>query len=189
MFFESGEAPGPAGQHHPLSSPYGRFRARDGYLNIAAGRPSMFEDLARVLGREDWLQDPRFADPVARVRNRDALSAEIDAVLAAQPVDHWVELINAAGVPAGPVFDLAQVFSDPQVLAREMRVALEHPEVGTFETTGIPVKLGSSPGRIERRPPLLGEHTDEVLRECGLDDTEIASLRTQRIIGPQETGS
>jgi len=182
MFFESGEAPGPAGQHHPLSSPYGRFRARDGYLNIAAGRPSMFEDLAGVLGREDWLRDPRFADPVARVVNRDALSAEIDAALAAQPVDHWVEVINAAGVPAGPVLDLAQVFADPQVLARGMRVALEHPEVGTFETTGIPVKLESSPGRIERRPPLLGEHSDEVLHECGLDDAEIGALRSSGIV-------
>lgn len=182
MYFDSGQAPGPAGQHHPLASPYGRFRARDGYLNVAVVRPAMWEKLAHALGRPGWLDDERFADGLARVVNRDALTAEIEAVLADGDVEHWVGVINEAGVPAGPVLDLAQVFSDPQVLARGMRVALEHPEVGTFETTGLPVKLESSPGAIERRPPLLGEHTEEVLRECGLDDEEIAALRAAAAI-------
>jgi crotonobetainyl-CoA:carnitine CoA-transferase CaiB-like acyl-CoA transferase len=182
MYFDSGRAPGPAGQHHPLASPYGRFRARDGYLNVAVARPAMWDKLAHVLGRPEWLEDARFSDALARLAHRDALTAEIDAVLANGDVDHWVRVINAAGIPAGPVLDLAQVFSDPQVLARGMRVALAHPEVGTFETTGLPVKLESSPGAIERRPPLLGEHTDEVLRECGLDDAEIAELRADAAI-------
>jgi crotonobetainyl-CoA:carnitine CoA-transferase CaiB-like acyl-CoA transferase len=182
MYFESGAVPGPAGQHHPLASPYGRFRARDGYVNVAAGRPAMFEKLARTLGREDWLDDPRFRDAVVRIQNRDALTAEIESVLARADVAHWVEAINAAGVPTGPVLDLAQVFADPQILAREMLVELPHPEVGTFKTTGLPVKLGASPGAIARRPPLLGEHTGEVLRECGLSDAEIAALREEKVI-------
>ena len=182
MFFERGVAPGPAGQHHPLSSPYGRFRARDAYLNIAAGSEAMWTKLARALGRPDWLDDPRFADPVGRLRHRDALTAEIENALAAKDVADWVEHINAAGVPCGPVLDVAQVFSDPQVLARQMLIALPHPEVGTFRTTGLPVKLSDTPGAIERRPPLLGEHTDEVLAEAGLEPEEIEGLRKAELV-------
>ena len=182
MYFETGQAPGPAGHHHPLSSPYGRFRARDGYVNIAAGNDTMWTNLARSLGRDDWLSDARFADAFARLQHREALTAEIESVLAAQDVAEWVERLNAAGVPCGPVLDLQQVFADPQVLARSMLVQLAHPEVGTFKTTGLPVKLSRTPGSIARRPPLLGEHTDAVLRECGVDDDEIARLRERGII-------
>ncbi len=182
MYFESDAAPGPAGQHHPLSSPYGRFRARDGYLNLAAGNAAMWEKLARALDREAWLEDPRFADPLARIRNREALTEALEAVLASGDVAHWVERLNAAGVPTGPVLDVAQVFADPQVLARRMLVELPHPDVGTFRTTGLPIKLSQTPGAITRRPPLHGEHTDEVLAECGLDADEIAALRRDAAI-------
>ena len=182
MYFEWGSAPGPAGQHHPLSSPYGRFRASDGYLNIAAGNDAMWRQLASVLGHEEWLADERFANAMARLHNRDALTELIEAVLTNNDVAYWVECINAAGVPCGPVLDVAQVFSDPQVLARQMLVQLPHPEVGTFKTTGLPIKLSHTPGRITRRPPLLGEHTDDVLRECGVADEEIAQLRADSVI-------
>jgi CoA:oxalate CoA-transferase len=182
MYFETGAAPGPAGQHHPLSSPYGRFRARDGYLNIAAGNDDMWRKLAGVLARPQWVDDPRFTNAFVRIQNRDALSKEIEAALAGGDVAEWVQRINTAGVPCGPVLDIEQVFADPQVLARDMFVQLPHPEVETFKTTGLPVKLSHTPGRIARRPPLLGEHTDEVLRECGITDTEIARLREQGVI-------
>ena len=182
MYFEGGRAPGPAGQHHPLSAPYGRFRARDGYLNIAAGNDAMWTKLAAVLGREQWREDERFANALARLRNRDALTREMEEVLATADVEHWVARLNEAGVPTGPVLDLEQVFSDPQVLAREMLVELPHPEVGTFKTTGLPVKLSRSPGRIERRPPLHGEHTEEVLLECGLSEAELVKLRTAGVV-------
>lgn len=182
MYFESGRAPGPSGQHHPLSSPYGRFRARDGYLNIAASTPAMWEKLARALERDSWLAEDRFCDAGARVRNRDALTAAIEEALACDDVTAWVERLNAAGVPCGPVLDLEQVFRDPQVLARNMLVSLPHPEVGTFQTTGLPIKLSETPGSIERRPPLHGEHSDELLREFGLDDSEIAELRAAEVI-------
>ncbi len=182
IYFETGTAPGPAGQHHPLSSPYGRFRARDGFLNIAAGNEDMWRKLAHTLGQPQWLDDPRFGNPWLRIQSREALSAEIESVLAGGDVNDWVERINAAGVPCGPVLDVAQVFADPQVQARQMLVQLAHPEVGTFKTTGLPIKLSQTPGAIERRPPLLGEHTEEVLRECGITDDEIADLRAQRVI-------
>ena len=182
MYFETGTPPGPAGQHHPLASPYGRFRARDGYLNVAAAKPAMWNALARALGREDWLSDERFADPLARVRHRAALTEEIEAALAKADVADWVERLNAVGIPTGPVLNVEQVFADPQVLARDMLVELPHPEVGTFRTTGLPIKLAATPGRIERRPPLLGEHTEEVLLACGLTRDAIADLRSSAVI-------
>ena len=117
----------------------------------------------------------------ARLRNRDVLNGEIESVLASQDVAVWVERLNHAGVPCGPVLDLEQVFRDPQVLARDMLVQLSHPEVGTFQTTGLPVKLSRNPGRIERRPPLHGEHTEEILRELGVAAEEVADLKRERI--------
>jgi crotonobetainyl-CoA:carnitine CoA-transferase CaiB-like acyl-CoA transferase len=184
MYFETGSAPPQAGHHHPLSSPYGRFRARDGYVNIASGNDAMWKKLARALGRETWLADARFSSPMARIQNRRELSEAIDAVLAEHDVSHWVTVLNDAGVPTGPVLDVEQVFADPQVLARNMLFEFPHPEVGTFRTTGLPAKLSRTPGAITRRPPLLGEHTDEVLSECGVDAAEIASLRERKIVGP-----
>jgi formyl-CoA transferase/CoA:oxalate CoA-transferase len=183
MHFETGAAPGPAGQHHPLSSPYGRFRVGGRWLNVAAGSDAIWERLANALGHPEWIADVRFSDALARLRHREELSGEIEAALAGQSVEHWVELLNAAGVPAGPVLDVAEVFRDPQVLARRMLVELPHPEVGTFRTTGLPVKLSRTPGRIDRRPPLHGEHTDEVLLECGLPRSEIEALRNDGVIG------
>ena len=117
------------------------------------------------------------------MREREALTAEIERALALADVADWVERLNAAGVPCGPVLDLEQVFADPQVLARAMRVELPHPERGRFVTTGLPIKLSATPGAIERRPPLHGEHDDEVLRECGLAPDEIERLRANGVIG------
>jgi crotonobetainyl-CoA:carnitine CoA-transferase CaiB-like acyl-CoA transferase len=183
MYFDTGKAPGPGGQHHPLASPYGRFRAQDGYLNIAAGNEEMWPKLLRALGRPELANDPRFAGLGLRIKNRDALTAELEAVLASRPVAAWVEVLNAAGVPSGPVLDMAQVFSDPQVLARQMLVELPHPQRGTWRSPGLPEKLSATPGEIARRPPLLDEHTDEVLREHGVDDSELAALHAQKVIG------
>lgn len=183
MYFENETAPGPAGQHHPLSAPYGRFHARDGYLNIAAGSEAMWQALAETLGHPDWCDDPRFASASARLDHREALSEAIETVLAGADVDDWVERLNAADVPCGPVLDLEQVFADPQVLARGMRVELPHPERDRFVTTGLPVKLSATPGSIHRRPPLHGEHDAEVLRECGLTDEEITGLQQRGVIG------
>ncbi len=182
MYFETGAAPGPAGQHHPLSAPYGRFRARDGFLNIAAGSESMWQKLASTLERGRWLTDDRFRDGLARLRHRDELNAEMEQALGHESVEHWVSVLNAAGIPTGPVLDLSEVFADPQVRAREMLVEMPHPEVGTFRTTGLPIKLSRSPGRIARRPPLHGEHTEEVLLECGLSREEIERLLEEEVI-------
>ena len=126
--------------------------------------------------------DERFADGLGRIRNREALSGELEAVLGTREVAHWVERLNEAGVPAGPVLDMRGVVSDPQVQAREMLVELPHPEVGTFRTTGLPVKLSRTPGELERPPPLHGEHTDEVLGELGYSPEAIRALRAAQVV-------
>ena len=182
MYFEAGREPGPSGQHHPLSAPYGRFEARDGFLNLAAGSDAMWAKVTETLGQPGWLQDERFRSAAERIRHRDALTREIEQVLAEADVSDWVLRFNDAGVPCGPVLSIAQVFEDPQVLARDMLVELPHPEIGTFKTTGLPVKLSDTPGRIERRPPLHGEHTEEVLREHGLEEEQIAALREDGVV-------
>jgi len=183
MYFETGKSPGPAGHHHPLTAPAGRFRARDGYLIVAAANDAIFDRLALALGHSEWLLDPRFAKVGARMANRPALFEGLEEVLATEDVAHWVEMLNAAGVPAGPVLGLADVFTDPQVLAREMLVRLPHPERETFLTTGLPVKLSETPGAIRRAPPLHGEHSPEVLREAGYAEAEIAALAKEGVIG------
>ena len=182
MYFEAGRVPGPAGHHHPLASPYGRFRASDGYLNIAAGAQHMWDRLCEVVGREDWKGDERFKHAADRVRHRAELTRELEEALSKRTVEEWVDKINAAGVPCGPVYSLDQVFADPQVAARDMLVEMPHPVIGTYKTTGIPTKFEKTPAKIERRPPLLGEHTDEVLTELGVSPSEIADLRTTGII-------
>jgi formyl-CoA transferase len=183
MYFESGKSPGPAGHHHPLTAPAGRFRARDGYLIVAAANDAIFDRLALALGHSEWLLDPRFAKVGARMANRPALFEALEEVLRTQDVAHWVETLNAAGVPAGPVLGLAEVFADPQVLAREMLVRLPHPERESFLTTGLPVKLSETPGAIRRAPPLHGEHTGDVLRDAGYAEAEIAALAKDGVIG------
>jgi formyl-CoA transferase/CoA:oxalate CoA-transferase len=183
MYFESGKSPGPAGHHHPLTAPAGRFRARDGHVILAAANDAIFDRLALALGHHEWVLDPRFEDVRARMKNRPALFAALEEVLASEDVAHWVEVLNAAGVPAGPVLGLAEVFADPQVLARKMLVRLPHPERETFLTTGLPVKLSETPGAIRRAPPLHGEHTAEVLREAGYGPDALEALAKDGVIG------
>ena len=177
IYFATGTPPPLAGNHHPLAAPYGVHRARDRAFNIACGNDRQWRALCTVLELPELLDDPRFATPLARVAERAALTAALEARLATRDAADWVARLNAADVPSGPINDMAEVFADPQVRAREMLVELPHPELGMLQTTGVPVKLSASPGAIERLPPALGADTEAVLGEYGFSRAELAALR------------
>jgi len=178
-FWTTGEPPGPLGSAHRLSAPYQAFRTADGWVTIAALTQAQWESLCRVLGRDALIRDPRFISNAARMAHRPELEAEIEAALASSSVDVWVERLLAAGVPAGPILGLDRVLAESHTHARRMVEDLDHPVAGRIHTLGFPIKLHGTPARVRRPPPLLGEHTDEVLRS--LPDragTEGAAART-----------
>lgn len=176
LFTSTGQIATRTGSVHRFMAPYEAFRTSDGWMNIGAANPRLWERLCAVLGREALATDSRFAEPADRLANRDELRHELEAVLETQTAAHWSELLEEVGVPCGPVYDISQVYDDPQAKARDMLVPVEHPQLGKSWQIGVPVKLSETPWRIERAAPMLGEHTREVLQELGLEETEITSL-------------
>ena len=181
-YFATGETPGPVGSAHRMTAPYQAFRTADGYINIGAANQSTWERLCKALGREELLSEPRFATNADRVVNIKDLSATLEETLRKKPMGQWLPLLEKNGVPSGPINDMAAVYADPQVQARNMMVTLQHPKAGQLKTIGIPVKLSDTPGTIRRPAPTLGQHTDEVLREMGLPAGEIERLRKAGVV-------
>ena len=176
IYFATGEVPGPGGSAHHLSAPYQAFRAADGWLTIGGANQANWERMVRVLGAPDWLADPRFKTNADRMANLEALVAVMNTRLKTRPVAEWVRLLEAEGVPCGPINSIADMATDPQALARGMVVELDHPRAGATRTLGLPIKLSASPGKVTRPAPLLGEHTREVLAEFGFSASEIDAL-------------
>jgi len=176
LAFATGMSAGPMGSAHPVAAPYQAFRTQDGWINIGAIGQSNWERIPQVLGMPGMLRDPRFASNGARMAHREELVAEMTAVLSTRSTDHWVAAFERAGVPAGPVKTMAQVLNDPQVLAREMVITVDHPVAGTVKALGCPVKFSNGNGVSGRAAPRYGEHTTEVLRELGYSDDIISSL-------------
>ncbi len=181
QYLATGQLPPRTGNDHPIAAPYGLYRAADGEVAIAPSTDDVVHRLFRALGIESMLDRPELATYEARLENRDAVNALVGERIREHTVDHWIEHLNAAGVPCGRVADLRAVFSDPQVLAQEMVLEVEHPGRGLVRMTGFPVKLSATPCRARLPAPELGAHTDEVLRDLGLE-AEIPRLREQRII-------
>lgn len=177
IYFDTGKTPGPAGNNHPLSAPHGVFRAADRPFNIAVGNDAMWQNFVKVIERPELADDPAFNSAGHRLKHREELSEQIiNAALAVHPAEYWIERFNQSGIPSGPILTIEEMFNHPQTAAREMLLSLAHPVHGQIKTTGLGVKLSATPGAVSR-PPLLGEHTDEVLMAHGYTAADLPGLR------------
>ena len=177
-----GEVPTQAGNNHPTSIPTGVFETADGPINIAVTGNAIWTRLCGVIGREQWLDDERFATASARLANRDALNPLIEAALAGETGAVWIERFNEAGVPAGPINTIDRVFEDPQVEHLGLKQTFTSPALGEVTVLGQAIKLSGAESRIVRPPPEIGEHSREILSELGFGDAEIDTFAKAGVI-------
>ena len=183
-YLVSGKAPGRVGNAHQNIVPYQVFACADGHVIVAVGNDAQFARFCDVAGRPEWAADSRFAKNADRVRNRDALVPLIADVMGTRTQHAWLAALEPLGVPCGPINKLDQVFADPQLAARGLRMDLAHPLAGTVPQVGTPIGFSATPPAYEHPPPLLGEHTASVLRDrLGMDADALAGLAARGIIG------
>jgi len=183
FFFANGEAPKRMGAAHPTLVPYQAFMCKDGkYINVAVGSERIWERFCQGMEREDLKDHPDYATNSVRVNNRGAMVSMLQEIFLTRPVAEWVKDLQAANVPCGPINDLADVFADPQVLARNMYLEMAHPTLGSIKQTGLPIKFSLTPGGLDRHPPLLGEHNQEILKSLGYSEADVQSLMAQSVI-------
>jgi crotonobetainyl-CoA:carnitine CoA-transferase CaiB-like acyl-CoA transferase len=174
------EVPLALGSAHRMAAPYQAIRVKDGHITIGANNDKLWRAAAAAFGHSEWTEDPRFSTNSSRLANRVPLIALIEGVTMSAPSEYWLDKLHAAGVPTGPVYDYAQVFQDPQTIARGMVTEVLHPLAGMIKMLGVPWKGGTTAEL--RRPPTLGEHTDEILREIECDEDELLRLRADGAI-------
>jgi crotonobetainyl-CoA:carnitine CoA-transferase CaiB-like acyl-CoA transferase len=170
------------GNGHATIAPYDSFMAADGDFFLAVGNDDQFRRLCQVAGLHDLAADPRYATNPARVQNKDALKAALEAVLRERSRSSWIAMLTESGVPCGSVRQVAEVLNDSQLIARRMIESVEHATIGPMKMLGIPIKLSETHGSVRTAPPTLGQHTDAVLTELGLGASDIASLREAKVI-------
>jgi formyl-CoA transferase len=175
-FFANGEIPGPLGSAHRVNAPYQALHTSDGYINIGAASQPTWEQFCRAIGQQDLIEDPRYKEPNDRKAREAELAELLEGILGEHTTDYWLDQLESAGVVAGPIYDMAQVYADEQVVARDMKVILEDDELGELNNIGVPVKLSATPGTIRTRGPSLGQHSEEILLEHGYTPEEINSL-------------
>jgi len=185
-YFATGVTPGRYGSAHESLAPYQVFPTADDPLMVAVGSDGLWRRFTAATGLDDLTDDPRYATNPDRVRHRDTLIPRITKAFAARGCAEWTDLLSAAGVPAGPVNTVPAALEQPQVAVREMVVELEHPVAGLLRMLGTPLKLSGQPASIRRPPPVLGQHTDEILAEVGYSAPRIAELREAGVIRLQE---
>jgi crotonobetainyl-CoA:carnitine CoA-transferase CaiB-like acyl-CoA transferase len=176
IFFATGVSPGPGGSAHVMAAPYQAFPTADGWINIGGANQANWERIARLVEAPELITDPRFIDNTARMANREALAELLGAHLRTRTTAEWLPLLDAAGIPAGPIQSIGEMAADPQTLAREMVVDLTHPVAGQTRALGLPIKLSATPGGVRRPAPTFGQHTREVLMEASFDEGEINAL-------------
>src|SRR5690606_1332068 len=176
-YLTTGTVPQRLGNSHPNVVPYQEFPTADGDMILAVGNDSQFEKLCQAIGRPEWARDPRFATNAARVAHRNELMPALRQATVMRTTAEWIELLERMGVPCGPINNVAQVFDDPQVRARGMKIELPHPLAGQVPLVASPIRLSATPVQYRSAPPTLGQHTREVLSELlEMDEQTIAQL-------------
>ncbi len=176
------EVPEQAGNNHPTAIPTGVFATSDGHINIAASGPELFGRFCKAVGAEHLASDPAYSSGRARLKNRDQLNAKIEEITRTKSSAEWIDILNAAGVPCGPIYKMNEVFADPQVQHIGIARGVEHPSLGRVELVGQAVELSRTPWGLRSATPEKGAHTDEVLTSLGYDAAAIASLREKKVI-------
>lgn len=178
----TGEVPKPGGNRHPSIVPFEPFETSNGEIMVAAGNDALWAAFCKVIGREELIEDERFKTNPLRNENYDELRPLIADPMKEKTTEEWQHLLDQAGIPNGPINTIDKVIEDPQVLAREMIVEIDHPVAGKLKVPGIPIKFSRTPGKIRRTAPLLGEHTDEILKELlDMDSKEIQRLKNENV--------
>ena len=188
-YFATGDPPGRMGSKHPTIAPYQAFETRDGYVVIAVASENIWPKFCAAIGREDLIDDQRFASNADRVSNRNVLDEVLGEELGQYTTASAVELLEEHGVPASQVRDMEQVFADPQIRARDMHVSVQHPTAGKVEMPGSPMHFSRTSTSIRQYPPLLGEHTRELLQENGYTNEEIDQFVVEDVVAPCDSAN
>ena len=175
-YFATGDIAEPLGSSHRNSAPYQALKTKDGHINVGAPNQSNWERFASAIERTDLVTRNEFKDNASRLINRESLEVELELTLTTKSSGEWLEVLEKGGVPAGPILNVSEVWNDPQIQARNMEVTLDHPTAGKIKNIGLAAKLYSTPGRITKPAPLLGQHTREVLMNAGYSKKNIEAL-------------
>ena len=165
----TGNIPKPLGTANRMSAPYQAVKAQDGYFVIGAANQKLWKSLCDVIKRPELFNNPLFADNPARLNNRKLLIIELESILNTKPSSYWIDLFLSVGIPSGPINNFSQALSSPHAIERKMTMEIDHPVEGKIKSLGFPIKLSETPQELRFPPPLLGEHTEEILSELGFD--------------------